>query len=299
VPDDLEYDPVTNPNGVRCTIYDTTVNVYGRDPVTGFARRPLDNSGVQYGLEAFNDGIITFEQFAELNELAGGYDDDGNLVVDRTVADPDALTIAYQTGRVNTGGGGLADMPIIDVRGYTDTVVDIHDRFRSFSTRQRLIASNGHADNHVIWISDPSTAIIGRPHHYEAVQLVDEWLAAIAGDADPGTLAEKVVRHRPADAVDTCWTPSGEKVVEPATFDGPGACNELYPSHADPRLVAGAPVANDVLKCSLKAIDPDDYEQPLTDLQLDRLAAAFPNGVCDFTLPGIGQQPLAGTWLVY
>jgi hypothetical protein len=299
VPDDLEYDPVTNPDGVRCTVYDTTVNVFGRDPVTGFARRPLDNTGVQYGLEAFNDGIINFEQFAELNEFAGGYDDDGNLVVERTVANPDALAIAYQTGRVNSGGGGLAEMPIIDVRGYTDTAIDIHDRFRSFSTRQRLIASNGHADNHVIWTSDATTAIVGVPHNYEAVRLVDEWLAAIAADSDRGTLAEKVVRNKPADAVDTCWTPSGDKVVEPATFDGPGRCNELYPNHADPRLVAGAPVANDVLKCSLKAIDPGDYEQPLTDPQLDRLAAAFPNGVCDFTVPGLGQQPLTGTWLDY
>jgi len=40
----------------------------GRDPKTGFARRPLDNVGVQYGLEALNAGVITKDQFLELND---------------------------------------------------------------------------------------------------------------------------------------------------------------------------------------------------------------------------------------
>lgn len=96
-----------------------------------------------------------------------------------------------------------------------------------------------------------------------------------------------------------CRTPAGERIVEPATLDGPGACNELYPSHADPRVVAGAPVANDVLKCQLKPVDVADYTADLSEDQVDRLRVIFPDGVCDYTRPGIGQQPLAGTWLRY
>jgi hypothetical protein len=299
IPTSLVYDPDTNPGGVRCTIHDNTVNAFGIDPETGFARRPVDNVGVQYGLTAFNDGVISVDQFTELNELAGGYDADGNLVDQRTVANAEALRIAYQTGRVNSGAGGLADIPIIDVRGYTDVNVDIHDRFRSFSTRDRLLAANGHADNHVIWIADRTASIVGAPHNNEAVLLMDEWLAAIRSDEDPGAASEKVVRNKPDEAVDTCWTPTGERIVEPATFDGPGVCNTHYPSHADPRVVAGAAVANDVLKCQLKPIDRDDYSQPLTDAQLQRLEALFPDGVCDYTQPGVGQQPLIGTWLRY
>jgi hypothetical protein len=46
VPPELRYNAVTNPTGVRCTVYDHTVNVYDRDPATGFARRPLDNEGL-------------------------------------------------------------------------------------------------------------------------------------------------------------------------------------------------------------------------------------------------------------
>jgi hypothetical protein len=177
IPASLVYDPNTNPDGVRCTIQDNTVNAFGIDPESGFARRPIDNVGVQYGLKAFNDGVISFDQFTELNELAGGYDADGNLVDRRTVANAEALHIAYQTGRVNSGAGGLADVPIIDVRGYTDVNVDILDRFRSFPTRDRLLAANGHADNHVIWIADRTASIVGAPHNNEAVLLIDEcWL---------------------------------------------------------------------------------------------------------------------------
>jgi hypothetical protein len=140
---------------------------------------------------------------------------------------------------------------------------------------------------------------VGTPHDNEAVLLMDEWLAAIRSDLHPGTASEKVVRNKPDEAVDTCWTPTGERIVEPATFDGPGICNGYYPSHADPRVAAGAPVANDVLKCQLKPIDPDDYRQPLTDAHLQRLQVAFPSGVCDYTRPGVGRQPMIGTWLRY
>ena len=54
----LVYNPTTAPTGTRCGIYSNEVNVYGRDPSKGFARRALDNAGVQYGLVAFNAGTI-------------------------------------------------------------------------------------------------------------------------------------------------------------------------------------------------------------------------------------------------
>ncbi len=80
----LRYHPTTNPKGARCDVYDHTVNAYGRDPKTGFARRPLDNVGVQYGLAALNAGVISKEQFLDLNERIGGFDNDGNVVSART-----------------------------------------------------------------------------------------------------------------------------------------------------------------------------------------------------------------------
>src|ERR1019366_7493830 len=103
VPRDKWYDAASNPTGIRCTLYDNEVNVYGRAPGERYARRPLDNVGVQYGLKAFNAGIISFDQFLELNRIVGGLDNDGADAMSREVADSDALRIAYESGRVNNG----------------------------------------------------------------------------------------------------------------------------------------------------------------------------------------------------
>src|SRR6185437_1572034 len=107
IPKSVAYDVVSNPDGVRCDIYTNEVNVLGRNPQTKLAWRPLDNVGVQYGLEALNDGKIDTEQFLELNEQIGGYDEQGRFTPARMEAAPDAARAAYERGFVMTGGGGL------------------------------------------------------------------------------------------------------------------------------------------------------------------------------------------------
>src|SRR5260370_5869483 len=79
VPAALRYDPVTNPRGARPTVYDAARNVYGINLATGFALRPFDNVGVQYGLEALNRGLISTTQFLDLNQRIGGFDQDFNF----------------------------------------------------------------------------------------------------------------------------------------------------------------------------------------------------------------------------
>src|SRR5207253_5041516 len=54
----LVFHPVNNPKGARCAVADWRVDIYGRDPKTGYARRPDDNVGLQYGLKALNAGKI-------------------------------------------------------------------------------------------------------------------------------------------------------------------------------------------------------------------------------------------------
>jgi len=300
LPTFLVYHPISNPTGVRCSIYDNTVTGFGVDSQTGFAQRPLDNVGVQYGLRAFNGGIISFEKFAELNALAGGHDADGNIVPARTEASETALRQAYETGRIFTGAG-LEAIPVIDIRGYLDDRADIHDRGKSFVSRARLIKANGHADNHVIWVAPG-----GGPRHPassfyvpEALRVMDEWLTAVMRDNGPGTQEVKVLRNKPAAAADSCWTADGTRIVEPAMFDGTGLCSQLYPSYGDPRLAAGVPLSNAVLKCQTKPVTPGDYAIELTDAQLQRLRSIFPDGVCDWDQPGVHEQDPAGTWLRY
>jgi hypothetical protein len=304
LPKKMIYDPTGNPTGARCDIYDNEINVFGRDPQTGFALRTLDNIGVQYGLVAFNRGEIDAEQFIELNEHIGGIDQDGNPTAARTESDPEVLRRAYQSGVVLTGGGGLNRVPILDVRLYLDDQVGGHDKVESLITRARLIAANGNADNQVVLELPRVELLSGLPEFARVpkrtliypVREMDRWLDNIAADRAEGPLSAKVLRDKPTDLLDSCWSIDGERIVERATYDGPGRCNQMYPSHGDPRLASGAPLTDDILKCALKPISAVEYAQPLTARQLDRLRAIFPSGVCDYRQPGVGQQRSLSTW---
>jgi hypothetical protein len=118
--------------------------------------------------------------------------------------------------------------------------------------------------------------------------------------ADPAPLtSDKVVKHKPAEAVDTCWDASGTKIVEPASFDARNKCNAIFPVHSEPRLVAGAPLANDIMKCQLKPVSFADYKVSFSDAQKSRLKAIFPEGVCDWSKPGVSQVPIKGTYQRY
>ena len=185
----------------------------------------------------------------------------------------------------------MAAIPIIDVRPYTDGTPDVHDMVNTYATRARLVAANGSADNQVLH-TYAAGASIPRAQA-DNLDLMDKWLTGIQDDNKPARSAlEKVVRNKPAEAMDACYTASLEKITDQAT------CKEMFPYFSEPRLVAGASAGNDVLKCQLRSIDRKDYKQPLTDAQLASLKALFPQGVCDYSKKGIGQRT-PDTWLTY
>jgi hypothetical protein len=283
------YDPTTNPFGARGDVYDHTVNVYGKIPNTPFhghkrfAQRPLDNVGVQYGLKALNDAVITVDQFLDLNERIGGVDIDFNHIPTRTKTYPGATRRAYEGGRILNGGNGLANMAIITRMGGNDLLVqgDVHLRYHSYSIRERLTKANGHADNQVIVGNLAPIDLL--------IEQMGRWLAAVAADTSERSLVKKVVSNKPADVVDACWTTGGVKIVEKQTLNGPGQCNALFPAGVPPEVVAGAPIALDVIKCKLKPIDNQDYKVPFTTQQRAQLGAIFPDGVCDWSKRGMHQ----------
>jgi hypothetical protein len=309
IPVNTRFDQNTNPNGVRCDVYDHMVNIFGRDPATGYARRPLDNVGVQYGLQALNAGAISKQQFLDINQKIGGYDNNGNFIAGRTVGDINALMIAYDTGRVTYGGQGMKGTPIIDYRGYVDQPEngnEVHQRYHSFSLRQRLLQVNGNFDNQVMLIEDGVSP--GTPGLFgdtsvvltHAVTQMDQWLTALLADTSSDPVHDKLLRAKPADLVDACFTNNGTvKIAELQVFQGNTTCNQLYPSHSSPRMVAGESVTNDVLKCQLKAITPSDYAVTFLPAEMAQLQAIFPQGVCDFSKPGVGQVPLEDTWVSF
>jgi hypothetical protein len=261
--------------------------------------------GIQYGLKAFNDGVLTAAQFLDLNERIGGYDNNGAMGTARTEGDVEAIRAAYRTGRLTSGAGGLKTTPVIEYRGYADDAPkgDLHLRFYSFAMRERLKKANGgRADHYVMLIEDNRRGLysVASPVLQQALSQMDAWLSAIAAGGTTADPAARMLRAKPADVTDACWTrdPEPQRIVEPQVH-GAGRCNGLYPSASFPREVAGASIAGDVVKCALKPVSATDYKTPIAAGDLARLRRVFPAGVCDWSKPGVGQEPLAGTWLSF
>jgi len=312
VPVEMRYHPVKNPTGARATVYDHTAVVYGGMANTGFARRPLDNVGIQYGLQSLNAGEISKAQFLDLNERIGGFDIDANIIDHRTVADLDATRRAYESGQLLSGGGGLASVPILDIDAvYTDLDVggDLHLKFQHFSTRERLRLASGQSGNHVMWSGAGSrtSEVSERSQLHRILQrglaLMDEWLTRIQLDTANVDAVDKVAQNKPEALMDGCWTPgaSPEFIEEPQEFGGVGTsfCNDWYPAFSSPRMVAGGPLANDIVKCQLKPINFSDYAVEFTSSERQQLHQIFPDGVCDWDRPGVEQRPLRGPWLSF
>ena len=235
------YDAESQPDGLRCGLLDYMINQFGpRAPSVwtrneqllgrGFGGIPLDNVGVQYGLKALQNGVISGEQFLKVNREIGGLSVDIDYQAERTVADPQALRNAYRTGAINTAEH-LANVPIIDLRGPDPGIA--HDAYHSWQMRARLEQTQGHADNHVIWYG-PAPLFGDSVFTTEALLVMDLWLSGIEQDATATPVAEKVIANKPVYARDRCLSVSSlfgpEGPIVPLTG------NLLYPDPILPGL---------------------------------------------------------------
>jgi hypothetical protein len=291
-------------------LQENLVNVVGIDPDTGFARRPIDNVGVQYGLAALRAGQITVDDFLELNRQIGGFDIDGNWQPERSSMTDDLAALMYEIGAVN--GRGAADLtPLVDVRIDVDVVpvLGFHDQHRPYSFQERLDRTFGTHASQEIWngVALPSdaltqadawaTALRGLTAEERAAAM-DKWLTAVERDRSSTPLAAKIVRDRPKDLQDRCtlngWDDSDTSVA--GQLCASPAFSTLY---STPRSVAGEDIANDTQKCALKPLRAQDYYPIQFDAaQWATLRSVFPTGVCDWTKPGPGQVG-ATPWMTY
>lgn len=297
---DKAYDPQSNPGGVRCDLGSYFINQLGERPSTrwgpqeqalghGFVQPPFDNAGVQYGLKALLANQILPSQFLDLNAKAGGRTIDYDPSPDRVVAEVAGLAASYRGGLFNEANN--MHLPIIDLRGHD--VEEIHHDYRSYVMRARLDKANGHHDNQVIWVG-PAPLVGDAAFPKNALTAMDQWLAAIEADTSDMPYAQKVVKDKPAGAHDLCTNGDG---VELPSAD---ACAQAFPYYAEPRMVAGEPFTGDVMKCQLKPLNRADYTQAVafTDADWAQLQTIFPSGVCDYSKPGVEQQPTL-PWMGY
>ncbi|MEQ8802387.1 MAG: DUF6351 family protein, partial [Haliea sp.] len=105
--------------------------------------------------------------------------------------------------------------------------------------------------------------------------------------------------NRPASAEDSCFDSTGELIASGASvWDGilddqpAGACTKRFPPYSTSRIVAGGPITGDVFRCALQSLD-DAIEAGFygdwmpSAAEQTKLAAIFPDGVCDYSQPGI------------
>jgi hypothetical protein len=285
--DDQVYDAQTNPHGVRCTLQDYMVNAFGRDS-RGFARRGFDNVGVQYGLKGLRQGEISPAQFVDFNHQIGGADIDLNITPARTAADPIALERLYRTGAIDSANN-LDKVAIIDLRGPDPGA--FHDVYRTYAMRARLERNFGTAANQVLWRGQ--APLIGDPSYAdESVFAIDKWLARVHADKRKGVpLAKKIIQDKPDSVAERCTDGNGKELPSEV-------CDETVSAYGTPRLGAGEPMTDDVMKCQLKPLRRGDYPVTFTDAQWKELVEAFPGGVCDYGKPGVSQHG-AVAWLTY
>ncbi|MDX3905084.1 MAG: DUF6351 family protein [Pigmentiphaga sp.] len=294
---------VGNPTGIRCTLQDFNIAVFGPRDQTGYAKTPIDNVGILYGFNAVNSGRISPEQFVMLNEQVGGYDINGQWQPARMAADPGAAEIAHQSGRV-PHGRPLGEVAII--QSILFNVIEEHYDFRGYVIRNRILREHGDYGNHVIW------RYKSMPPDYAARRFdaMNEWLTKVEADKSAKPLREKIIANKPAVAVDSCWRAdvgqwstdpdycnTGADPTSASTVSGSGETAvyspgvDEWPVFRDTRVAAGEGLASDIMKCQLKPLSRADFDVAFSGEQWARLQAVFPGGVCDYSKPGVGQTP--------
>jgi hypothetical protein len=278
---------LTNPTGTRCTIQDYMKYVFGVGP-DNKAPRPIDNVGLQYGLQNLLNGTLSKERFVDVNWRIGGMDIDGVWQPQRTEADLGALATLYRTGRI-ADGSGSASVAEIDART-NPTDVGFHPPFHSWSWRARIDRTLGNHDNNVIWVSRGGAV----PNQFDAMRT---WLDAVYSDPSDDPLPAKIARNKPADVKDQCYASDAQGGPQDDLFCTGTPAQWQYYSHM--RWVAGWPMELDTFKCQLKPLTRMDYV-PLdfTDEEWAKLNQAFPTGVCDFSKPAVAHQPTI-PWITF
>ncbi len=286
VPAAQTYNAATNPRGVKCTLQDYMVNVFGRRP-DGFANRPFGNDGIQYGLQGLLNGELSVQQFVDLNTHVGGLDYLDNVQPARSTPDLTGLERVYRSGAVDSANH-LNDVAIIDLRGPDPGA--FHDVYRTYAMRARLLRDFGTAANQVLWRGQ--SPIIGDVNFADqAVFAVDRWLARVHADRRHVPLANKIIQDKPGDVAARCTDGQGHDIPS-------WVCDETVAKYGTPRMAAGGPLADDTLECQKKPLRRDDYPVRFTDAQWSALTKAFPAGVCDYSKTGVGQHD-ALAWLTY
>ena len=252
--------------GYRCTASDHDAGMFGKTTgADGIARgnSPLDNVGIQYGLEALQSGVVNAEEFTRLNEGVGSFNADFEWAATPPRRELLGLTARAFEGRVappasSATGNSSAKTAIIDLRG-NQGAIEIHMNWRAWSVRERLDKANGNHDNQVIWAfvgPGGGAAQPGAALGLLSFTTLDQWLASVEADTSDRPVAEKIRSSKPLTAIDRCLSTAGATDAEVAAnipLDSP-AC-PVGECQGPPRQAAGGPLSENIFKCRTKPLD--------------------------------------------
>ena len=136
----------------------------------------------------------------------------------------------------------------------------------------------------------------GYKARWDAFAAMDRWLS----ERRTGKLARDTI---PAYASDRCINQQGELIASgDDVWDGhwnhhpDGTCTRQMPFFQSSRQAAGDDARATTLMCQRVPVAEAIRSGLYTPLDVTtfaaQLATVFPDGVCDFRLPGLGEQPL-------
>ncbi len=122
---------------------------------------------------------------------------------------------------------------------------------------------------------------------------MDHWLGAVAKDKRKISLPQKIIRDKPVGPRRRVLERQRLKVSN-------GLCpSGVVPVYGTPRTVAGDGITTDANKCELQPLSRSAYAPiQFTDAEWSELQSVFPQGVCNYSKPGVDQRPTV-PWLTY
>jgi hypothetical protein len=316
------YAPSVQRNG-RWSHWHDLKHIYGVDD-DGYALRPYDNVGLQYGLQALRAGDITPAEFLHLNVNIGTWKPPKEMRQERywRVNGHGSLgeVRIWSDHNMRKTPGGPVPMSVFTEQ-HAVPAISAAPRTAGNLNAIRAAYRSGH-----VFLGTIDLPIVDVRHylddqldmHHSFASLTtrlrllrgnghrDNHLIWVAEPPfDPTELAlslidEWLARGLPQGAVDGCWDRDGNSIASGAdVWDGAwnerptGACLQRFPAFKSPRDAAGGPLTGDVFKCHLQPVEAAITNGTYGEIDMRPharwLEQTFPQGVCDFSQGDAGR----------
>ena len=310
---------------VEWTHWNDAVNVYGRDPVTGYARSTWDNVGVQYGLKALVDGDLTPAEFLDLNATVGGWKHAAGRRAGGLPVHPAGLSV--RCGRVERAehhpagrerraprgpratsrpcaprtGPGSCSTAASTSRSSTGATtstreLDMHNARQSFASRQRMHRPAGQR-------GEPGRVVHRRPPGPRVRPDPD----GARGDGRSGSATCAPTRRAawPATSRPRRWTAASPPTARCSTAAATrgaassttartarapsGSRSTARPARSRAARSTSSSTSARCSRCSAAVARGLYGSWRPSAAELDRLEQIFPTGVCDYRKPDVGR----------